>query len=306
MTHCMNTARNRSALSLYKKNHVCIVVLLLLFVPLLVEAQNIAWQGVEKTFGRSGSVQGNVFKVTFPRTDLNVKVGAVSIEPGLALTSWIAFLQDEDRVMMMGDLVLTEREIKPVMKALLRHNIEVTALHNHITGESPKIMYVHFGGNGNAEELARIMMDVLSKTKTPLKVPAKKAAKEIDWTTVEQTIGTSGNHSGNILNISIPRSEPIREHQMEIPPAMGMTTAINFQMVGKKAAVTGDFVLTAEEVQPVLNTLNEHGIAVTALHNHMIFESPRLFFMHFWGVDDPQKLATGLRAAIEKTNSLIK
>lgn len=267
-------------------------------------AQTPDWQSVERVFNRKGTVQGDVLKISFPRSDLKVKVGDVLVEPGLALTSWVAFKKSGDHSMMMGDLVLLDSETAPVIAKLVASDLEVSALHNHIIGESPSIKYLHFGGHGDPTALAQAMMAVLSVTKTPLASPQPpQAPTAYDWSKVESILGRSGARKGNVLQFGIPRAEKITEDGMEIPPFMGMSTAINMQLVGEKAATTGDFVLLANEVNPVVHALTENGIAVTAIHSHMLFESPRLFFLHFWRVDEPEKLARGLKAALDKTNS---
>ncbi len=281
------------------------VFFFLLFPSFAAHAQSSDWAEVEKVFGRKGTVQGEVLKIAFPRSDLKVKVGEVVIEPALALTSWIAFKPMEKQAMIMGDLVLLDREIAPVTQKLVASGIEITALHNHIVNESPSVMYMHFGGHGNAEELAEKMKAVLALTGTPMTPPpATATAAAIDWSKVELTLGYTGQRKGNVLQFGVPRVEKITENGMEVPPFMGMATAINLQMIGEKAATTGDFVLLAGEVNPVVKALTENGIAVTAIHNHMLFESPRLFFLHFWGFDAPEKLAAGLKAALDKTNSI--
>lgn len=267
-------------------------------------AQVTDWQPVESIFGRKGTVQGDMLKVTFPRTDLHVKIGSVTIEPGLALTSWIAFKQMGDEMMIMGDLVLLDDEVAPVMKELVKDRIEVTAVHNHLLGENPKLKYLHFSGHGTANELAEKMKAALEQTKTPIAPPAtRKPAKELDWSSVENILGRKGAHKGNLLQLAIARQENISEDGTTVPPFMGVATAINFQMIDKRAAATGDFVLVASEVNPVIKALTEHGITVTALHNHMLNESPRLFFMHFWGYDTPEHLASGLKAGLDLVNS---
>ncbi len=277
----------------------------LLFSFYTVHAQVSGWAEIEKVFDRKGSVQGEVFKIAFPRADLKVKVGEVAIEPALALTSWIAFKPMEKHAMIMGDLVLLDREIAPVMAKLVTSGIEITALHNHIVNESPSVMYMHFGGHGNAKELAEKMKAVLALTGTPMtQPPASAPATEPDWSKVEAALGYTGQRKGRVLQFGIPRAEKITENGMEVPPFMGMATAINLQMIDEKAATTGDFVLLANEVNPVVKALTENGIAVTAIHNHMLFESPRLFFLHFWGYEAHDKLAAGLKAALDKTNSM--
>lgn len=231
-----------------------------------------------------------------------MRVGKIHVSPGLALTSWAALREQENGTAVMGDLVLTEDEVAPVMKQLQAEGISVTALHNHLLGESPRVMYMHYGGMGDKLKLAESLMRVLKLTRTPLgaPVPEKTSKAKPDWSKVEAIIGKAGQTKGSIASFSYPRAETVTEMGMDIPPVMGMATAINIEILGDKAVAAGDFVLTAEEVNPVASALSEHGITVTALHNHMLFETPRLFFMHIWGYDDPEKLAKGIKAALEK------
>lgn len=274
-------------------------------------AQESEWTPVEQVFGKKGSVQDNVFKITFPRSDLKVKIAEFSIEPGLALTSWIGFIKAGDKMMsmgsntmMMGDLVLLDKEVAPVISQLVSSNLQITALHNHIVGESPNIKYVHFSGKGDAVKLAQAIKSVISKTGTPFTSPqAQNPAIATDWSKAEAILGKTGKHNGNLLQYSFPRNEKLTESGMEMPPYIGMATSINFQMAGNKAGITGDFVLIADEVNPVVKALTENGINVTAIHNHMLYDNPRLFMLHFWAVDAPEKLAKGLKEALDKTNS---
>ena len=262
------------------------------------------WSTVEKYLGRKGMVEDNMLKVTFPRSDLNVKVGDFTVSPGLALTSWFAFRQEADATSVMGDLVLREEEVAPVMKKLMSQHIWVTALHNHLMNEKPRVMYMHFGGRGDAGELALSLKSALMLTGTPLGPPPPPdaaVAKAIDWSKVEKFFGKPGRASGNVVSFSFQRAKPVTEMGAEIPAFMGMATAVNMQAGGDKSVAYGDFVLEAGEVEPVAETLVSFGLSVTAIHNHMLFEEPRLFFMHFWGVGDPAVLAEGIRAALEKT-----
>ncbi len=266
-------------------------------------AQPPDWQEVEKVFARKGAAQGDMLKVTFPRSDLAVKIGEVPVEPGLALTSWIGFKRMGKQAMMMGDLVLLENEVAPVTAKLVAEGVNITALHNHLIGSVPVVMYLHFSGEGNPEKLADAMRSALAVTATPLAPPApSEATKPTDWSKVEAIFGKTGQKKGNLLQLSFPRKEKIKENGMVVPPYLGVANSINLQMVGNQAATTGDFVLIGGEVNPVIKALVDHGLTVTAVHSHMLFESPRLFFLHFWGYDDPEKLAMGLRAALGKIN----
>jgi hypothetical protein len=267
------------------------------------------FQSVEQAMGRPGAMQPDgAFKFGLPRSDLRVKVGDVQIKPVLALGSWVAFKKMGKHAMAMGDLVLTESEVSPVMLKLQQGGIEVTALHNHVLNESPRVMYMHISGHGDPVKLAEAIHAALALTRTPLTAPAGGAQSqslELDTKQLDQIIGHSGKLNGGVYQFSVPRAEKIMDSGMEVPPSMGVATAINFQPTGGgKAAITGDFVLTASEVNPVIGALREYGIEVTALHSHMLTEEPRLFFMHFWGNDEAVKLARGLRAALDKTNSM--
>jgi hypothetical protein len=268
------------------------------------------WKPVEEAMGRPGQVQpGDVIRFGMPRKDLHVTLDDVAIKAGLALGSWAAFVQTEHGAMVMGDLVLTEEELGPVMHKLQEGGIEITAVHNHLAGESPHVLYMHIESHGDGVKMAHAIHDAVALTKTPGPDATTGAAASseplgIDQKAVEQTLGRSGKVNGGILQFGVPRAETITENAMVLPPSMGVATAINFQPTGGgKAAITGDFVLLAKEVNPVIKALRDHGIEVTALHSHMLMEEPRLFFMHFWANDDAAKLATGLRAALDLTNS---
>jgi hypothetical protein len=209
--------------------------------------------------------------------------------------------------MVMGDLVLTEDEVGPVMLALQKGGIEQTALHNHVLHESPRVLYMHIMGQGDPAKLAATIRTALGASRTPIPqgpapAPSAPAAIDLDTAAVARTLGLAGKVNGGVYQVSAPRAERIVEHGMEVPAAMGTATAINFQPTGGgKAAITGDFVMTAGEVNGVIRALREHGIQVTALHSHMLDETPRLFFMHFWANDDAVTLARGLRAALDRT-----
>jgi hypothetical protein len=267
------------------------------------------WKAVEAAMGRPGQVQaGDVIRFGMPRKDLHIMVGSVVVKPGLALGSWAAFKRAGESSMVMGDLVLTEDEVEPVMKKLQDANVQISALHNHLIGESPHVLYMHISGHGDAVKLASAVHDALALTKTPgpdaSAAPAAPEALGIDQKKIEEILGHSGKVNGGILQIGVPRAEVITEDAMVVPPLMGVATALNFQPTGDgKAAITGDFVLLGKEVNPVMKALRENGIDVTAVHSHMLMEEPRLFFMHFWANEDALKLAKGLRSALDLTNS---
>ena len=266
----------------------------------------IDWAKVAEALGKAGAVQpGEVYKVGMPRGDLHVTAGGVQIKPALALGSWVGFKQTgPNEVTAMGDLVLLENEVGPVTAKLQAGGVEQTAIHNHLLHETPHVMYVHIRGHGDGVKIAEAVHAALALTKTPLGAAAgKPESLDLDTAQVNQILGRSGTVNGGVYQMSVPRAEAITEDGMDMPPAMGVATALNFQPTpGQKAAITGDFVLISSEVNPVIRTLQQNGIEVTALHSHMLDESPRLFFMHFWANDDPLKLAKGLRAALDKMN----
>ena len=266
------------------------------------------WKKVEDAMGRPGQVQpGDVFRFSMPRKDLHVMLNGVEIKPALALGSWVAFKRDGSGAMVMGDLVLTEDELQPVMAKLQEGGILESAIHNHLMWELPRVMYMHIAGHGDPVQMAKAIHDAvaLSKTPGPDATPAAQPGElGFDQKQVEQILGHNGKVNGGVLQVSVPRSETITDSGMTVPPSMGVATAVNFQPTGNgKAAITGDFVLLGSEVNPVMKTLRQNGIAVTALHSHMLTEEPRLFFMHFWANDDAVKLAKALRAALDNTNS---
>lgn len=259
---------------------------------------------LNNVFGKKGTVTGNVYKISFPRSDLKVNVGDFTVAPSFALGTWIGIINMGNHAMMMGDLVLLDTEVPKVINKLMEENLEVTAIHNHLINETPAVKYIHYHGEGDAVKLAQEIKAVLAVTGTPLTPPsASNQTQKIDWSKVTAILGTTGKQNGMLLQYSFARNEKLTESGMEMPPSMGMATAINFQMDGDKAAITGDFVLLPDEVNPVVKALTQNGIMPTAIHSHMLHDEPRLFMMHFWAVDNPEKLAKGLKAALDKTNS---
>jgi biotin operon repressor len=269
-------------------------------------AADIDWSKVDQALGKQGTSQpGGVHKYGLPRTDLKITVDGVAIKPVFALGSWIGFLPMGSGAMFMGDLVLTENEIGPVMKRLIDDGVQITAVHNHLLRTSPAVIYMHVGGQGDPVKLAQTLHAGLALSQTPLTAPAAQppATLDLDTAALDTALGSKGTVNGGVYQFSVPRAESISEDGMAVPPSMGTAIAINFQPTGGgKAAITGDFVLLGKEVNPVLKALRENGIEVTALHSHMIDDSPHLFFMHFWANDDVTKLSRGLRAALDLTN----
>lgn len=268
------------------------------------------WNSVGKALGKAGSSQPDgVYRVGLPRTDLKVSLDGIVLKPGFALGGWVAFEPMGNKAMLMGDIVLTQDEVNPVMKKLQEGGIEITALHNHLLRAEPMTLYMHVFAQGDPVTIATALHSGLALSKTPMEnapsagSQAQTAApQQIDFDTaaVDQAIGYKGKANGAVYQFGIQRAEPIKEDGMAVPASMGSAIAINFQPTGDgKAAITGDFVLAAKEVNPVIKAMQANGIEITALHSHMLNEEPRMFFMHFWANDDAQKLAKGLRAALD-------
>jgi hypothetical protein len=270
-------------------------------------AADSSWAQVGQALGKAGTeLPGGIYKVALPRTDLKVTLDGVDIKPGLALGGWLAFERRGGESMVMGDLVLTMDEVNPVMSKLLAGGIAVTAIHNHLLRNRPFTMYMHVQGMGDPVKLAGVLHTALAESRTPFPAAGQPAtaraappALDLDTAALDRTLGAKGVNNGGIYQFSIPRAEAITDMGLPVPPAMGSAISINFQPTGGgKAAITGDFVLTAQEVAPVMKALRENGIEITALHNHMLDDQPRLFFMHFWANDDAGRLAQGLKAAL--------
>ena len=271
-------------------------------------AQAVDWQKVDDALGRKPAVSGDVRRYGFPRSDLSVTLDGVTIKPTLALGGWVAFKPMHGGAMVMGDLVLLETEVTPVMTKLVEGGLEITAVHNHLLRANPETFYMHVGGHGDPVKMAAVIHDALAASRTPPTASPAAAPPAIDLDTaqLDQIMGAKGQNNGGVYAFAVPRRDPINEGGMEIAPVgpMGVAQGINFQPTGGgKAAITGDFALTGDEVNPVIKALLSNDIEVTAVHSHMLDEQPRLFFLHFWGNDDALKLAKGLRAALDKTAS---
>ncbi len=272
-------------------------------------ADSVDWKAMDAAIGRANVSQpGDIHRYNFPRGDLHVTAAGVLVKPSLALGGWIAMKAMGGDVVAMGDLVLTDDELPRVIGRLQQGGIEQTAIHHHLLHETPRVYYVHVHAHGPALTIAQTIRAALTLTKTPAPTAPTAAAPartfELDSVALARTLGYSGRVNGGVYQVSVPRTESIRDGDFEIPPAMGLGTAINFQPTGAgKAAITGDFVLLGEEVNPVIKSLSSNGIDVTSLHNHMLSETPRLFFMHFWANADAMQLARALRTALALTKS---
>ncbi|HWR14436.1 MAG TPA: DUF1259 domain-containing protein [Terriglobales bacterium] len=284
-----------------------VLLALTLSCALGAHSQQADWSAVEKAMGRQGKpLAGGVIRFGMPRADLKVTLQGVTLQPAFALGSWAAFGGDPKRAMLMGDLVVTVSEMPQVISKLKAGGVEISAIHNHVVGETPRVMYIHIGGHGDAVEMARALHNALAATGTPREAPAASAGAKspLDRAAIEKAMGKQGTVAGEVLQFSFARPEQIREEGMEVPATMGTSTSINFEPAAQgQVATTGDYVLVGEEVNKVISSLTSNGVAVTALHNHMLNDTPRLFFLHFWGVGEPAKIVSAVRKALDQTAS---
>jgi hypothetical protein len=275
-------------------------------IPTVVNAADIDWKKVDAALGKTAAVSGEVHRYGLPRSDLHVTLDGVAIKPALALGGWLAFAPMHGEAMVMGDLVLLDTEITPVMTKLLDGGLDITAIHNHILRASPATFYMHVGGHGDPVKMAAVIRSALSASATPFDAPTTTAgpapAVDLDLAKLDQIMGVKGNANGGVYQFGVPRREPATEMGMPVNGPLGGANAINFQPTGNgKAAITGDFLVTGNEVNPLIRALRAGDIEVTAIHNHMLEEQPRMFFIHFWANDDAQKLARNVRTALETT-----
>ena len=277
-----------------------------LSIPTVVNAAEIDWKNVDAALGKTAAVSGEVHRYGLPRSDLHVTLDGVAIKPALALGGWVAFAPMQGEAMVMGDLVLLDTEITPVTTKLLDGGLDITAVHNHILRASPATFYMHLGGHGDPEKMATVIRSALSASKTPFDPPATTAgpppAIDLDTAKLDQIMGVKGTANGGVYQFGVPRRDPVMESGMQVNGPLGGANAINFQPTGSgKAAITGDFLVTGNEVNPLIRALRAGDIEVTAIHSHMLDEQPRMFFIHFWANDDAQKLARNVRTALETT-----
>jgi hypothetical protein len=289
------------------KHSLALLALGAALVSLPARAAEIDWKKVDTALGKTAAVSGEVHRYGLPRSDLHVTLDGIAIKPALALGGWVAFAPMHGEAMVMGDLVLLDAEITPVMTRLLDSGLEITAIHNHILRASPATFYMHVGGHGDPEKMAAAIRAALSSaSKTPFDPPATSAAAtppiDLDTAKIDEAMGAKGTANGGVYQFGIPRREPAKEGGMQVNPALGGANAINFQPTGGgKAAITGDFLVTGNEVNPLIRALRAGDIEVTAIHSHMLDEEPRMFFIHFWANDDAEKLARNVRSALDKT-----
>ena len=266
------------------------------------DAAHVDWAAVAKAIGVPGTMQaGGVYRIDLPRTDLKVKIGHVRLKPAFALGGYLVFLPTTgSNAMLMGDLVLTEREVEPVLAKLAQGGVDVTAIHNHLLWETPTVKYLHIEANGDAVQFAEALHAALAESRTPLRAAANaNPPVDLDTAALDQTIGVAGKEAGGVYKFSIAPKDAVTLDGLTLPPSMGTTTAFAFQPLGNgKAAITGDFALLPSQVNPVVRTLRANGIFVTALHSHMLGAQPTMFFMHFFATGGAIPLARGLRAGV--------
>ena len=289
-----------------KRNLTLLMLAAAMAFPGLAKATDIDWKKVDAALGKTAAVTGEVHRYGLPRSDLHVTLDGVAIKPALALGGWVAFAPMHGEAMVMGDLVLLESEITPVMTKLLEGGLDITAIHNHIVRASPATFYMHVGGHGDPEKVAAVIRSALSASKTPFDPPPTTAGPapivDLDTAKLDEIIGVKGNAVGGVYQFGVPRRDPAMESGMHVNGPLGGANAINFQPTGNgKAAITGDFLVTGNEVNPLIRALRAGDIEVTAIHSHMLDEQPRMFFIHFWANDDAQKLARSVRTALETT-----
>src|SRR6478609_5645075 len=275
-------------------------------VSLPARAAEIDWKKVDAALGKTAAVSGEVHRYGLPRSDLHVTLDGVAIRPALALGGWVAFAPMHGEAVVMGDLVLLETEVTPVMTKLLDSGLDITAIHNHILRASPATFYMHVSGHGDPEKMAAAIRSALSASRTPFDPPATTAgpapAVDLDTAKLDQIMGVKGTATGGVYQFAVPRRDPATESGMQANTPLGGANAVNFQPTGNgKAAITGDFLVTGEEVNPLIRALRAGDIEVTAIHSHMLDEQPRMFFIHFWANDEALKLTRNVRAALETT-----
>ena len=269
------------------------------------DVQRLNTEAIATAIGKQGELTGEMYKVSFPRSDVTVKVGGVVIKPALALMGWAAFIKSGSSAVTYGDLVVLEDEVNPVIRKLEERGLELSALHNHLLHETPRIMYIHFVGRGDEVELAKGVREALALTKSPLGATASAPETKHEISTeIERIIGYQGSMGGDVFHITVPRNDiHVAAVGTMVPGSMGMNTPFNFQLDGKNAAINGDFMLRPSELNPVIKALQTNGIEVASIHNHLLDNEPQLVFMHFWAYGDAVGLAKGLRAALDRTGS---
>lgn len=262
---------------------------------------------IENILGMKGTEKDGEYKVTVPQNDLNVEVDGFRIIPPMGLGSWAAFAPATNGAMVMGDIVVTEDDLKPVQQEVIKQGLTITAIHNHFVRNHPNVMYMHIGGMGSEEKLAEAVKAVFNKVKevrggNPADAAGNEVENKLDTAMIVKVLGHQGEYNKGVYKITIGRPDVnLQEHGAPVSTFMGFNTWAAWQGTPEKAAVAGDFTMLKDEVAPVIKALVENGIEVVAVHNHMVHEDPRIFFLHYWGVGEAEKLAKGLKAALDQT-----
>ncbi|MEB2781432.1 DUF1259 domain-containing protein [Algoriphagus sp. C2-6-M1] len=262
---------------------------------------------LKSELGMDGIEQDGQFKITVPQNDLNVTVDGFKIIPPMGLGSWVAFAPTTEQPMIMGDIVVTENDLKPVQQEVIKQGLTITAIHNHFVRNEPDVMYMHIGGMGNEKDLAQSVKAVFDKVAeirgaNPSSAPNSTVENTLDTKLIDSILGYSGTMNNGVYKITIGRPDvDLKEHGAPVSTFLGFNTWASWQGTSEKAAVAGDFTMLASEVAPVIKALIENDIEVVAVHNHMVHEDPRIFFLHYWGVGPVEELAKGLKEALDKT-----
>jgi hypothetical protein len=266
-------------------------------------------QAIENILGMKGAEKDGQYKVTVPQNDLNIEVDGFEIIPPMGLGSWAAFAPAPGGAMLMGDVIVTEDDLKPVQQEVISQGLTITAIHNHFVRNNPDVMYMHVGGMGDEETLAKGVKAVFDKVKeirggNPAEGRAAEVKNTLDTKKIADILGHSGETNRGVYKVTIGRPDVrLTEHGAPVSTFMGFNTWAAWQGTPEKAAVAGDFTMLEDEVAPVIKALVENGIEVVAVHNHMVHEEPRIFFLHYWGVGEAEKLAKGLKAALDQTGT---
>ena len=271
------------------------------------KAPSLDTTAIEKITGIKGKSNNGEFKITIPQNDLDVEVDGFKIIPPMGLGTWIAFTPSKAGAMIMGDIILTETDLKPVQEEVIKQDLTISAIHNHFVRNHPSVMYMHIGGIGQTEDMARKAKAVLdrvaeSRGHNPAAGSVADVSYSIDSKKLDDILGYKGEMSKGVYKYTIGRPDvSLKEHGVTITSFFGFNTWAAFQGSPDHAAVAGDFTMLENEVAPVIKALVENGIEIVAVHNHMVHEQPRIFFLHYWGVGNAEQLAKGLKAALDQT-----
>ena len=273
------------------------------------ELKKIDFEMLKNVLGMDGKEKDGQFKITVPQNDLNIMVDGFKIIPPMGLGSWVVFAPTSDQTMIMGDIVVTEKDLKPVQQEVIKQGLIITAIHNHFVRNEPDVMYMHIGGMGNEKELAKSVKAVFNKVTeirgaNPANADVSVVENTLDTNMIDSILGFSGTMNNGVYKLTIGRPDvDLKVYGAPVSTFLGFNTWASWQGTPENAAVAGDFTMLADEVASVIKTLIENDIEVVALHNHMVHENPRIFFLHYWGVGPAEKLAKGLKAALDEAGA---